>query len=79
MKAKDTEDAERAEGAEETNLIDLDGANGGSAESVGDGVAAAAADSKEAKKIAVLEGRSIFLKCPFLFPPLLQDIVRYKL
>ena len=62
--AKDSEDAAEkresdpssaaaaASGSEETNLIDLD-ASAGSAELVGN------ADSKEAKKISVLEGRTL--------------------
>ena len=63
FQAKDSEDGGEkresdpsAAGAEETNLIDLDanGGGGGSAESVSNG--ATAADSKEAKKIAMLEG-----------------------
>ena len=67
LKAKDSEDAAEkresdpsaAAGTDETNLIDLD-AGGGSAESVSNGAAAiAAADSKEAKKIAMLEGRNM--------------------
>ena len=66
LKAKDSEDAAEkresdpsaAAGTDETNLIDLD-AGGGSAESVSNGAAIAAADSKEAKKIAMLEGRNI--------------------
>ena len=68
-KAKDSEDAAEkresdpsaaaASGGEETNLIDLCAA-GGSADSVSNG-GATVADSKEAKKIAVLEGRKIFV------------------
>ena len=66
LKAKDSEDAAEkresdpstAAGTDETNLIDLD-AGGGSTESVSNGAAIAAADSKEAKKIAMLEGRNI--------------------
>ena len=51
-------DAAAATGTDETNLIDLDvGGGGSSAESVSNGTSAAASDSKEAKKIAMLEGK----------------------
>ena len=52
-------DAAAASGTEETNLIDLDAGGGGSVESVSNGTSAAASDSKEAKKIAMLEGKHL--------------------
>ena len=68
-KAKESDDGSEkresdpaaASGADETNLIDLDAGGGGSAESVSNGATtAAASDSKEAKKIAMLEGKHKF-------------------